>query len=439
MRWRINQLLIGVIFVSIAIRIAVAVYLGDHVQALPGTADQISYHHLALRVLQGSGFTFGEAWWPATAAEAPTAMWSYLYTLFLVAVYALFGPHPLVARIVQAIIVGVLHPYFIYRIGRHVISETVGVLSAVITTLYAYFIYYTASLMTEAFYITAVLASLYFAIVLSVRLPAPEDQVRGSQKYKLAIGFGVSLGAAVLLRQLFLLFIPFLFLWLWWAAKKRGVIALVVSGVIILALILPFTIYNYARFGRFVLLNTNAGYTFFWANHPIYGTHFEPILPAEMGSYQDLIPVELRGLDEAALDQALLLRGLRFVMDDPGRYLLLSLSRIPAYFKFWPSSESSLISNISRVASFGLLLPLMLYGLVRTLINRSSPSFHGDRSGIGLLHLFIGIYTAIHLLSWALIRYRLPVDAVFVIFAGLGLVDLASRFGILHKPALEQA
>jgi hypothetical protein len=158
-----------------------------------------------------------------------------------------------------------------------------------------------------------------------------------------------------------------------------------------------------------------------------------------LGSYQDLIPDELRGLDEAALDQALLQRGLQFVRDDPGRYFMLSLSRIPAYFKFWPSGESSLISNISRVASFGLLLPMMLYGLARSFINRSSTTLHGNRPAIVLLYLFVGIYTTIHLLSWALIRYRLPVDAVLVIFAGLGLADLASRFGILQKPAIEKA
>ncbi len=97
-------------------------------------------------------------------------------------------------------------------------------------------------------------------------------------------------------------------------------------------MILPFTAYNYARFGRFVLLNTNSGYAFFWGNHPIYGTHFVPILTPEMGSYQDLIPPEVRNLDEAALDQELMRRGLQFVIDDPGRYLLLSLSRIPVLF-----------------------------------------------------------------------------------------------------------
>ena len=73
----------------------------------------------------------------------------------------------------------------------------------------------------------------------------------------------------------------------------------------------------------------------------------------------DLIPQELRQLDEAALDQALLKLGLQFVIDEPIRYLQLSLSRIPFYFMFWPSNDSGMLSNISRMASFGLMWPFM--------------------------------------------------------------------------------
>ena len=51
-----------------------------------------------------------------------------------------------------------------------------------------------------------------------------------------------------------------------------------------------------------------------------------------MSTYADLIPVELRDLDEATLDQELLGRGIGIVRGDPGRYGLLSLSRIPAPF-----------------------------------------------------------------------------------------------------------
>ena len=190
-------------------------------------------------------------------------------------------------------------------------------------------------------------------------------------------------------------------------------------------MILPFTIYNTSRFGHFVLLNTNSGYAFFWSNHPIYGTHFQSILTT--AKYQDLIPVELRNLDEAALDQALLRRGLQFILDDPVRYVLLSISRIPVYFMFWPSKDSGLISNISRVASFGLLWPFMLYGLYRSIAGQKQSLTDWLESPIGMLVMFVSIYSLIHLLSWSLIRYRLPVDAVLLVFAGLAVVDLTRR------------
>ncbi|MEZ4516175.1 MAG: hypothetical protein R3C44_04810, partial [Chloroflexota bacterium] len=124
-----------------------------------------------------------------------------------------------------------------------------------------------------------------------------------------------------------------------------------------------------------------------------------------------------RQLDEAALEQALLSRGVQFVVDDPGRYILLSLSRIPVYFKFWPSAESGLISNISRVGSFALFLPLMIGGLIYSLANSDLRRRTLRQSS--LLLLFMVVYTGIHLASWALIRYRLPVDAVLLIYAGL--------------------
>jgi len=233
-----------------------------------------------------------------------------------------------------------------------------------------------------------------------------------------------------MLRQVFLLFIPFLFLWLLWASRGRQLPALLVSGALLIALILPVTYFNYTRFHRFVLLNTNAGFAFYWGNHPVYGTHFEPILPAE--TYASLLPPELLNLDEAALDQALLKRGIGFILADPLRYVLLSISRIPAYFMFWASSESGLISNLSRLASFGILWPFMLYGLF---LSFRQPGKSADRISepVFLLYLFMVLYSLIHLLTWALIRYRLPIDAVLVVFAGLAFDDLLHRVPALRR------
>jgi hypothetical protein len=427
-----KQILIGILIVSVILRVLAAFYLGNTVEELPGTFDQISYHNLALRVLGGHGFSFGERWWPATAADAPTSHWSFLYTFYLILVYKVFGPNPLVARVIQAVIVGILQPYLAFLVGRKVFGLMVGIAAALVTAIYTYFIYYSATLMTEPFYIILILASLFVAMQLAdsgIAL-AKEGQQQIGRTYRLAIALGLTLGGAILLRQLFLLMTPFILLWVWWANRRRLILPLFVTGVMILVMIIPFTIYNYQRFQRFVLLNTNAGYAFFWSNHPIYGTHFVPILPPEMGSYVDLIPAELLSLDEAALDQALLGRGIQFIVDDPGRFFLLSLSRIPPYFMFWPSRDSSQISNLSRVTSFGLFLPFMLYGLIRSVLDRRK---YESTRPMSLLYLFMGVYALIHVLTWTLIRYRLPIDAILVIFAGLALVDLASRVPALRK------
>ena len=424
---RPHALLIAIIVFSILLRVAAAIYMGSRVEALPGVSDQISYHTLALRVMAGHGFTFGENWWPATQAGEPTAHWSYLYTLYLIVVYSLFGVQPLAARILQAVVVGLIQPLLVYHIGSRLFNNTVGLLAAALIACYTYLIYYSAALMTESFYISAVLA----VMLLAVALIQAEDKLStagAAQKRWLAVGLGLSLGAAVLLRQLFLLFVPFLFLWLAWCGRRKlaqTLVNLSVAGGILVALIVPITLFNYSRFGTFVLLNTNAGYAFYWGNHPVYGTHFESIITPETGNYLELLPIELKTqrLNEAELDQELLRRGVEFVLEDPGRYVLLSISRIPPYFTFWPTANSSLLSNLARVSSFGILWPFMLYGAVLALRDLRKNPF----SPAALLVFFCLFYTLIHVLTWTLARYRLPVDAVLISMAAYGLVDLYQR------------
>jgi hypothetical protein len=257
------------------------------------------------------------------------------------------------------------------------------------------------------------------------------------------VELGLAATFATYLRQVFLLFVPALAAWLVvvevaraagdWVSRVRTAWqhlagGLLLSGLVVAALIAPTTAFNYSQFGRFVLLNTNAGYAFFWANHPIYGDHFVGILPDNI-PYTALIPPELRplGVNEAALESALMQRGIGFVIDDPARYVRLSLSRIPVYFEFWPTSDSGLISNLTRVGSFGLALPFMLVGLGLWFASLWQPDQQAWAWRGGLLVLFIVVFSSIHLLSWALTRYRLPVDAVGLIFASQAVAVLGRR------------
>lgn len=420
-----SHLLVLIMIVSTLARLGSAVYMGDVVVEMPGTYDQISYHALAQRVLGGYGFSFAEAWWPLTPAGEPTAHWSFLYTFFLVFVYAVFGPHPLAARVIQALIFGLLQPYLTYRIGARLFGRAAGLAAALLAAVYAYFVYYGGALMTEPFYILAIL----WVLDISIRLVSANGVEKRTGNWLLV---GVAMGLTVLLRQVFLIMIPFILLWLAWAVYRRkrafSLLRLALPVVVVAAMILPFTLYNASRFDTIVLLNTNSGYAFFWGNHPYYGIDFQPILPSPM--YLELIPRELRGLDEAALDKALLGRALQFILADPGRYLLLSLGRIPDFFMFWPSPDSGRISNFSRVVSFGILWPFMLGGLILALRKIFGKAGEKLAAPAFLPVLFILLYSGVHIFTWTLIRYRLPVDAVALVYAGYLVAELDRR--LLH-------
>ena len=421
-----RRILLLIIAGSVLVRVAAALYLGDKIDILPGTHDQISYSALAQNVAAGKGFVFDRAWYPFTPPHTPTAHWSFLYVLYLAAVYAVVGYHPLVARLIQAVIVGVLMPWLVYRLGRRTFGEPVGLAAAAAISVYIYLVYYSATLMTEPFYIVALLWSLD----ILQRIGSAETDEIG--RWRPWIELGLAWGIAVLLRQQALLLIPFFLLWLLWATHRRAKIRQIgpsaaASLAIVVAFILPWTIRNYIVYHNFLPLNSNVGYALYAANHPMQGNRFEPLnIPP--------VPEEWRGMNEAELNRRLTMAGIQFVLDDPGRFALQSLDRFRNYFRFWPEKTSAPISNISRVLSFGLYLPFMLYGLylsVRLLRSRSDHNQTPNLPITALLYLYAFVYSGIHLLSWAMHRYRLPVDAVLMVFVGLAWVDLGER--ILHR------
>jgi 4-amino-4-deoxy-L-arabinose transferase-like glycosyltransferase len=417
-----TRTLLLIVVMAIALRVAVALLMGDRVDPLPGIHDQISYSALAQRVATGHGFSFDRPWYPFSKANEPTAHWSFLYTLYLAAFYWLFGYHPFIPRLVQAIVVGLLTPVLTYRLGRRLFGHRVGLVAAAWSALYGYLVYYSGALFTEPFYVVSILWAFDRAFhIADTDDPGASDWV--------ILGFAI--GIATVLRQVFLLFVPFLFAWIWWSRRRAtddspqaasdgqwavvhrpsSVVGFLLTSLVIAAFILPWTFRNYRVYGHFLLLNSNGGYFMYSANNPANATHFSSIYVAP-------IPEEWRHYNEAELDQLLWRQGLAFFLQDPTRSLRLVGYKAAAFYKFWPSSASSLPSNVNRVLSFGLYLPLLLYGLYRAIAHwqLAAPFF-----------LFGIVYPAIHLLSWSLIRYRVPVDAVLMPFAALGLLAAAER------------
>jgi hypothetical protein len=307
-------------------------------------------------------------------------------------------------------------------------TEALPVVAAGMAAIYFYFVLYAATLMTETFFITALLWALERAMALA-----------DTPTIKNGLALGVGLAAATLLRQSVLPGIAVIVFWLLWAAwranrLRRALGAIVVSGAVLVVAMAPFTARNYRVFGEFLLLNSNAGYAMYSAQHPMHGASFQAFEAAPL-------PVDLPLGNEAQLDRDLMKRGVAFVLADPGRYLLLSLSRVPVYFEFWPSRETSFINNIGRVGSFGIFLPFMLYGIWVTL-RISGPGVTKGRGGflaqpVALLIGFMAFYSVLHIFTWAMPRYRLPVDAAALPFAAIALNDLVCWVTARRKGKLD--
>lgn len=428
---RERAILGGILAVAVLLRVGVALYLGDVVDAPPLLTDQRSYHALGARLLEGHGFSFAKAWYPFTPADTPTAHWSFLYSLIVAGVYGIFGVHPLAMRLVQAVVGGVLVPFAVYRLGRRIfepatreaecggqrdrsVAGIAPLAAAAVAAVYGYFVLYAATLMTETLFIAVLVWSL--EVSLGVMHAVGDGQpVSRSQTFQL----GLSLSLGTLLRQSLLPWVPVLLAALLWVAWRRRVfwaavqVAAVVGAMLVVA-ILPWTYRNVRAYGQFLLLNSNTGYAMYSGQHPMHGTHFREFDAAPL-------PEDLAWGNEAAMDSQLMTLGVGFVLDDPGRYLLLSLSRIRAFFEFWPTPDTTLLHNLGRVGSFGLFLPFMLYGLY--LGGRTPALLRAN----GLLFLFAAFYTVLHVMTWAMVRYRLPVDAVMIPWAGWALADLGNR------------
>lgn len=427
-----RRLLLWVLVLSVLARIFVAVYLGNTTG--PAT-DEYSYSILASRVVDGKGYSFAENWYPFTPAETPTAHWSFVYTAFVALCYALLGFHPLAVRLLQSLLGGVLLPWLVYRLTNRVFPERplVGLVAAGCAGGYAFFILYAAQIMTETFYIVMLLWSLERALAMA-GVGAQEVGIRKRDEawgWKATITLGVSLGAATLLRQSVLPWVVVLFGWLLYVCLvtmekwsltvfKRRILCLFGAGAVMLGFILPFTVRNYLVYNSFLLLNSNAGYAMYSAQHPMHGTDFQAFAAAPL-------PADLVGqdLNEAEWDRELMQRGVGFVVADPVRYLLLSASRVLDFFEFWPT-DTTLLHNAGRLLSFALFLPFYVAGLwlaARQVWQETGNWRRVWAQPIGLLFLFIAFYSLLHIFTWAMSRYRLPVDAVAVPFAALAISE----------------
>ena len=400
---RRNALLV-ILLSALVARVAAALVLGNTVSGLSGANDEITYSMLGQRFGAGYGMTFPVDWYPWIKANAPQSYFSYTISLFLGAIYAVFGYYPLVARLIMGLL-SVLIVWLTYLIAHRLFTECIALLASAIAALYPYLIFYGVALLTETPFTLALLLAVYWSLQIKAAEQTPITT------WVLLSG---SLALMVLLRMAAIFFVPLLLLWLWLTMQQpRRLYLLFMPVLVIIVAIAPLTIRNYQLWGQFNLSEAQFGHVFWNGNHPEQQWDFHP--------YRTFpIPPEiLASENDVTITNQLLKIGLQNVINEPLRFIFVSLARLRELFTFWPTADSGQLANLLRLLSFGWLAPLAAFGLIANRRRWRS---------LAPIYLFILSHTGVYAITWTMIRYRMPMEPFLIMFGAYTIEQLYVRW-----------
>ncbi len=255
-----------IIVVALALRIAWTLAA----QTAP-VSDAAAYDSLGWRLAQGLGYV--------TEDGAPTTFWPVGYPAFLAALYVVFG-HSWTAAGVANALLGALSVALTYRLAREMLPSRAALAAAgAIALLPSHVIAYTPMIRNETLHLVFVLAALVAACAF-VRRP----------DWRSAALFGAILGAGLYVRPI-LMFFPVaaaLLLLAQGVGPRRAAALAAVSLLVAIALLLPWTVRNYAVFDEPILTATNGGITFYLGNGPGATGRYRPITEERFAHFTEL-------------------------------------------------------------------------------------------------------------------------------------------------------
>jgi len=382
--------------------------------------DDGGYHVLAQSIASGHGMgRFGVP----TAAKSPGYPW------FLGACYALFGPHPAVPRVAQAIL-GALTAALLVALTWEL---GLGLASAVIAGLIASF--YPSAIYFVGRYFPMVLHTCLLIVAVRALVRWGKRGTTGDLMVS-----GVTLGAAALVRSDTLMLVPLLagttFLLRGW--QRQALVAAVALVGCVAVLYSSWVIRNLLVIGTPVLTTTQASGTTWEGNNP--WAQGGDILQADvLARYTDpkviaALPPDkreqLEGLQEiraasqqwteVQLDSSYKALTTRWRAQHPAAYWLNHLRKIAVFASPWPGQGGQVLWRYRYVilVSSGLVMSLGTVGFI-------AARERGPGRWVVLSVAIQALATAI--IAFAHARYRFAAEMAFIPYAAFAATWLWSR------------
>ncbi len=376
--------------------------------------DAAGYDRWAQRIAAGD-------WWGSEVFyQAP------LYPYFLAVLYAPFGHHVWLVRLVQFLF-GAASCALLFDAGRRLFGPRVGAAAGVLLALYPPAIFFDLLLQKSSL-------DLLFTCLLIWLVARMADRPR----WTCAALAGACLGGFALTRENALALVPVFVVWAALTGGRRTAHRLCAMGALVLAfalVVLPVGLRNHQIGGRFLLTTSQMGPNFYIGNNANADGSYQPLRKgrAEMQFEQH----DARQIAEEALGRSLtpaevsrywMARAWSFIREQPGAWLKLMGRKLLMVCSAHETTDTESLEAYRRhswamrvlggILHFGVLAPLAAWGVAATWARRRT---------IWPLYA-IGLTIALSVaLFFVFARYRFPLVPVVALFAAAGVRDLAAR------------
>lgn len=379
---------------------------------------------IARSIAQGHGFSS-----PYEGNTGPSAWEPPLYPYLMGGVFKLFGIYTHASAWVLLIfnsVLATLTTIPIFLIAQRTFDERVAKWSAYAWALNPYVWYWSIHWLWDTTFTPLLLTSIFLLALELAQTGMPRFSAqlrevgveRRESPWKLWLLFGALFGIGALANPTMLTFLPFCGLWICRQRYRRGLpsfAGVVLSSIVFFAVLSPWTIRNYAVFGRFVFLRDDFGLQIRLGNGP----YADGMLMAYLQPNLNNLELEkFQRMGELAYAASCKQQAYDWIRTHPTRFAVISLKRFFYYWNGIPRPTSSTAWVDFRTSGFLATSVLAIWGLIRALRQKKPAA----RLFAGLLLFYPSTYYFVYPHA----RYRHPIEpeltilVVFVILEAIG-------------------
>ena len=400
---RSRRLILAAAGVALLLRLAFAFFYWTD---KPLTHDEREYLSLAESLSGGRGFTYDETGDTGTSPRFGRAP-GYPAFLALFPMPARPESAPAIIKIVQSAL-GAIGILLIASTARRAAGERAGVIAAWIATVYPPLVWMPSYVLSEALYLPLALGCTLLLTVAGTTLPS---NIRRSA------AAGLIAGAATLVRPGMLIFLPMAALWLAGRRQLATALAFTLAATVVIA---PWTVRNVRHYGRFVLIASEGGVTFWTGNHPRARGEGDLAANPELKREEIVFRAAHPGLSAEELEPLYYRDALQHIRNNPGGWIGLLIRK--AFYTIVPIGPSYTLHStkylLASVVPYGVLAPLAIAGFI--VIRRSGQPPEA-------LYLLAASVVLTSLIFFPQERFRLPVIDPLIIIGAAPAVGAASR------------